>query len=253
MAGASPRLYQKVVDALAASIRSGEFAPGGKLPGERELADRFGVSRPTIREAMIALEIHGLVEIRHGSGITVLDAAPAREAGDGLPTEDLNVGAFEILEARLVVEGGVAALAASVATEEDVQVLTGLLGEMTHSDVAVSAEADRQFHLHLARMTGNGPLLDTVETLWQLRSRSRLASIIEHRAEGSGREARALEHEQIIEAMRLRDPAAARQAMHSHLERVRQHLLDATETEEMESLLERQRANRSALSRRSVF
>jgi GntR family transcriptional repressor for pyruvate dehydrogenase complex len=253
MAEPSLRLYQRVVEGLATSIRKGDFGHGDKLPGERELAERFGVSRPTIREAMIALEIHGLVEIRHGSGIYVIDTSGAPAQAEERPREDLNVGAFEILEARIIVEGGVAAIAAALVTEEDLEILDDLACKMQQADIAASVEADRQFHLHIARMTNNGPLIDTVENLWRLRTQSLLAFNIERRASGGGREARNEEHREVVAALRKRDPVAARQAMQNHLERVREYLLDATETEEMESLLKRQRATRRAISQRSVF
>ena len=73
MLSASQRLYRKVADELAAAIRGGAWRTGQKLPSERDLAERYGVSRPSIREAMIALEIYGLVEIRQGSGIYVVE------------------------------------------------------------------------------------------------------------------------------------------------------------------------------------
>src|ERR1700759_4895837 len=102
------KLYQQIARRIAASIEDGRYAPGDKLPSERELADEFGVSRPTIRDAMIALEFQGLVEARQGSGVYVTSAAPAPDD----PT-DLEVNALEWTEARRLFEGEACALSAA--------------------------------------------------------------------------------------------------------------------------------------------
>ena len=162
MLSASQRLYRKVADELAAAIRGGAWRTGQKLPSERDLAERYGVSRPSIREAMIALEIYGLVEIRQGSGIYVVEP---RAGTRGAEMEDLDVGAFELLEARIIIEGGAAAVAATAASEADIARLAGLLDAMERSAAAQSEALDREFHLELARLTRNGPLLDAIETL----------------------------------------------------------------------------------------
>jgi GntR family transcriptional regulator, hexuronate regulon transcriptional repressor len=106
------RLYQAVAERLAKSIAAGDFKPGDRLPAERDLAEQFDVSRTTIREAIIALEIQGVVEVRIGSGVYVTKSQPK---GKALPIE-MDIGAFELTEARLLLEGEVAALAAVNAT-----------------------------------------------------------------------------------------------------------------------------------------
>src|SRR5437868_9297522 len=95
------KLYQQIARRIAAAINDGRYGPGDKLPSERELADDFGVSRPTIRDAMIALEFQGLVEARQGSGVYVnaVASAPTEDPGD------LEVGALELTEARRLFEG----------------------------------------------------------------------------------------------------------------------------------------------------
>ena len=249
MLSASQRLYRKVADELAAAIRGGAWRTGQKLPSERDLAERYGVSRPSIREAMIALEIYGLVEIRQGSGIYVVEP----RAGARGEMEDLDVGAFELLEARIIIEGGAAAVAATEASAADVARLAGLLDEMERSAAPQSEALDREFHLELARLTRNGPLLDAIETLWDLRTKSKLARMIERRAHGGGRLQRDEEHRAILDALTRRDPAGARAAMQSHLEKVRDFLLESTETEEIQKLRDQQRQAREALTRRSVY
>ncbi len=249
------RLYRRVADQLAQSIRDGVYRPGEKLPAERELAESFGVSRPTVREAMIALEIFGIVEIRHGSGIYVIEPAGAQPA----PVEaeamndDLNVGAFELIEARILIEGEMAAMAAAAATEADIAILNDLIGRMQTGEDEACDEADHEFHEHIARLTDNGALIDAVGNMWALRKQSRLAARIMTRAQGGGRAARVNEHKRIVKALAARDPAAARAAMRHHLEMVREYLLDATETAEIESLRQNLRAKRDSLARRTSY
>src|SRR4051794_27437335 len=107
------KLYQQVAAAIAEGITAGRYRRGGRLPSERDLAEEFKVSRPTIREAMLALEIRGMVEARHGSGVYVTEGA-----ADQAPAPELDIGAFELTEARVLFEGEAAALAATTITDE---------------------------------------------------------------------------------------------------------------------------------------
>src|SRR5690606_39539088 len=113
--GSSPKLYQRVANAIVARIRSGKYPRGERLPPERELAEEFGVSRPTVREAMIALEIRGIVEARRGSGIYVVDTAPPDTSSN-----EQDIGPFEVTEARRLFDGEAAALAAAIITDEEI-------------------------------------------------------------------------------------------------------------------------------------
>src|SRR2546427_8312532 len=105
------RLYRQIADQIRTLIRSGEFPPGSRLPPERDLAKQLGVSRPSVREALIALEVEGLVEVRIGSGIYVQRSAAARN-GDEASAVHAEAGPFELLRARQVIESECAALAA---------------------------------------------------------------------------------------------------------------------------------------------
>src|SRR5438128_40201 len=111
----SDRLYRRIARQLSELIAAGEFAPGQRLPAERGLAEQLGVSRPSVREALIALEIEGKVEVRVGSGVYVTDGKPAK-AALALASVPQGEGPFELLQARMTVEGEVAALAAAGAT-----------------------------------------------------------------------------------------------------------------------------------------
>jgi DNA-binding FadR family transcriptional regulator len=221
---AAKKLYRRIADQIAEDIDQGTFVVGGRLPPERDLAVRFGVSRASVREALIALEIMGRIEARHGVGIVVTSPSEA-----ALPISDSEIGAFELIEARRLVEGEIAAMAASLIDEEALAQLEELKIRMSHPDPDVSEEADREFHLVIARTTGNGALVATVEALWDWRYSSHLARKTLKRAADLGMASRMSEHEGVLDALKAKDPQAARLAMHSHLSRVIDDLLDATE------------------------
>src|ERR1044072_3249977 len=122
------KLYQRIAEEIAAGIAEGRYKPGSRLPGERDLAEAFAVSRPTIREAMIALKMRGLVETRQGSGIYVTQAPPMTPA----PAPELDVGAFELNEARVLFEGEAAALAATSIEAETLAELDRVLELVEH-------------------------------------------------------------------------------------------------------------------------
>ena len=178
------------------------------------------MSRPTIREAMIALEIMGIVEIRDRSGIYVVNSGgTSTEERDKVP--DLSVGAFELVEARILIEGDAAGVAAECATAEDIHTLKACIEDMASHDPEVCETADRTFHVYIASMTHNGALIAAVELLWDLRRKSPLAAQIMNRAQGGGLGARIAEHANIKRALETNNPVAAREAMREHLEQVR--------------------------------
>src|SRR4051794_12008318 len=113
------RLYRQIADQIAGLIANGEFAPGSRLPAERELAASLGVSRASVREAIISLEMGGHVEVRVGTGIFVA-GKPANAAA---PAGDAGPGPFDLLNARKVVEGEIVALAATNAKAADIDAL----------------------------------------------------------------------------------------------------------------------------------
>ena len=242
------KLYRRIADSVAEAIESGQYKLGDRLPTERELAEQYGVSRPTLREAMIALEMLGMIEARHGLGIYVTgDVRPVTPASSE-PTAD--IGAFELIEARRLFEGEAAALAATAITEDQILELEALMGRMAREEEIQGEDADREFHMVIARASGNGAIIATIENLWDWRNRSPLARNILTRARGMGLEPRIVEHRRVFEALKARDPAAARQAMRDHLERVIDHLLHATETEAVERAKLETGARRSAIAKR---
>ena len=226
------RLYEQVAEDLAARIAAGEHKVGERLPSERDLAQSFGVSRPTIREAVIALELDGLVDVKMGSGVYVLAKRPT-----GGKAGETDIGPFELLEARRAVEGEACAMAALRMTPDIVGRLRALVDEMEDEnarDVVMSEDADRRFHMAIAEATQNSAMIQSVRALWEARSRSPQHQFLSQKVRAAGVKPRINEHAAIVEALNMGDASAARAAMRDHLTRVIESLLEATETEAME-------------------
>ena len=210
------RLYRQIADQIRSLIRSGEYAAGSRLPPERDLARQLGVSRPSVREALIALEVEGLVEVRIGSGIYV--RAPGEDAKAAAP--DAPAGPYELLRARYVIESECAALAAKAAKRTQVQAIEAALDEMDqemgtgHQPLA----GDRLFHLRIAEATGNGALVHVIKLLWDERT-GPLYQQLEHHYDSPGLWRAAMnEHRAVLKSIAARDPEAARSAMQRHLD-----------------------------------
>lgn len=241
------RLYERVAQTLASEVMAGTWPIGSRMPSERELAVRFEVSRPTIREALIALEVDGLVEVITGSGVYV--TAHTRKAGTPAP---MDIGPFELLEARARVEGEAAALAARHISDETIAELEALVAEMEAEnarDVVMSEDADRRFHVTIARATDNSAMAYVVEALWDVRSQSLQTVKFLEKVRSEGIKPRIDEHSRIVEALRRRDPDAARTAMRDHLRGVAEMIFKATEAE----ALERARAEVAETRQRYAF
>jgi len=217
------RLYRQIADQLATLIAAGEFPPGSRLPPERELAEKLGVSRASVREAVICLELGGAVEVRVGTGIFVCDARAAR-AGAAYGTRIVNdaPGPFELLAARALIEGEIAAIAARSIRAPRLAALRETITRMrAHGDDAIERDAaDRAFHLTIAEATGNGALVLSVATLWDLRHGALWAATEQHFHTRALRAKTLADHEAIADALAARDANAARLAMRRHLSRV---------------------------------
>jgi DNA-binding FadR family transcriptional regulator len=224
------KLYRRVCDAVMQRLNDGEFAVGARLPTERELAETYKVSRPTVREAMVALEMLGIVDMRKGSGIYVVGHEPNENVA-----AHLDVGAFELMEARRVYEVETAGLAATRIDKADLGELEALIVLMEQEDELSGELADRNFHLVIARATGNSAMVAVTTELWELRARCDLARTIMERARGTGLAPRIAEHRVILEALKAGSAQGARQAMQAHLDAVIEHLLDRTENDVIEA------------------
>lgn len=215
------RLYQQIADRIAVLISDGEFKLGSRLPPERDLAVQFGVSRPTVREALIALEIAGLVEVRTGSGAYVTRVNPdGKLNGKAAEIDYAGPGAFDLITARRVVEPAVAALAAQMATKDDVASVAAALEEFErhwHGTHWEKLEADKGFHVSLAAASHNPLLLKIIEDLWADMFGPIFAVLSERTQLTNRQEMTFQDHRIILSCVERRDPVGAASAMNNHL------------------------------------
>jgi DNA-binding FadR family transcriptional regulator len=219
------RLYQKLARRLFNELAAGRYAVGDRLPAERDLALEHSVSRPTVREALIALEAQGFIEVRVGSGAYVSSLPGQKD------TPSFHVTAFELTEARLVIEGEAAALAAIHISDAELDDLDRLVGLMADENLRSdgSEQADQEFHATIARATRNAAIERTVKDLWSMRASSPETALLLAKARTAKVQPVVEEHRIVVDALRSRDPRQARAAMRQHLKAVLDHLLFATE------------------------
>jgi GntR family transcriptional regulator, transcriptional repressor for pyruvate dehydrogenase complex len=220
------RISETIVDQIRQLMRQGQLRPGDRLPAERDLCERFGVSRVTVREALRMLESSGLVEIRVGARGGAFVTVPTSEhVGDGL-ADMLSLSALtaaDVTEVRLILEMGIVPLVCARATEEDLAALEEIcersreaIGNGTYT-MALSAE----FHARVAASTHNpalGMLVDSFRGPIRMSLESAKATAPEMGVLGTE------EHERFTEAVRRRDPAEATRIMREHLERTAHRL-----------------------------
>jgi len=211
-----PRLYRVVADRIQQLIVAERILPGERLPSERDLATKLSVSRASLREALIALDLGGAIEVRGGSGVYV---SALREADAALP--EAGPGPFEVLSARRLIEAEIAAIAARVATDSAIDAILKAVQEMeaSHANKASNEHADRNFHLAIARATGNSALVGSLSYLWDQRGHL-WHRLKEHFQTEELRQETLKDHRHIFEAIASHDAAAAKKAMRAHLERV---------------------------------
>jgi len=235
---AEQRLYQSVANQIRGLIESGEFPVGSRLPGERDLAERLGVSRVTIREAEIALEAQGWISIRTGSGVYVQQ----RQDPTALP----QVSAFDLTAARAIIEAEAAALAASHITEAEILELEELILAMSGPGISdeSAAMADQKFHLAIARIGGNPVMEHCVSLIWRIRNELPQVRQVYGRVCHNDSQARTDEHAEILAALRRRDPHASRNAMRVHFHRLFEAMLEATESAALAEVRQRTEQDR---------
>jgi DNA-binding FadR family transcriptional regulator len=210
------RLYRQIAEQIRALIAKGEAAPGERLPAERDLARRLRVSRPSLREALIALEVEGLLDVRVGSGIYVTQPGERHRAVE-IEGES---GPFEVIRARRLIEGECAALAAKNAGPAQLRAI-----RKAHAHMLDEAkrhynplEADRAFHVRIAEASGNSALVLVLQTLWDQRM-GPLYRALERKLEYPAMAAETVrEHQAILTAIVRRDAGGARAAMRKHMD-----------------------------------
>ena len=199
------RLYRQIADQLRQLIDHGEYTVGSRLPAERELADMLGVSRPTVREALIALEVEGRLRIRVGSGIYVNAQPPSESAPAPMPIE----GPFEVLRARAFVESAVAEEAARRATPEDIARLDAILAEVDGQSLSIErwVDLDRASTAPWSRRSATSCCCARVGELFDQRINPYFVQLARHIWNDSTWRAAHVEHMAIRDAIAARHPA----------------------------------------------
>jgi DNA-binding FadR family transcriptional regulator len=211
------RLYRQISDQLRKLIVDGEFQVGSRLPSERDLAVQLGVSRPSLREALIALEVEGYIEVHMGSGIYVRPSPTLVEGEIDLSTEE---GPLELIRAREMIEGEVAQAAATNASDAQIEAIDEAFQAMI-ADTGNGInplQADRLFHIRVAEATGNSVLVGLVTQLFDARLGPLFKRLHSHFDSRVVWLEAIDEHAQVMQALRARDPLAAREAMRRHMD-----------------------------------
>ncbi|MGA2550105.1 MAG: FadR/GntR family transcriptional regulator [Burkholderiaceae bacterium] len=211
------RLYRQIGDQLRSLIKAGAFEAGSRLPAERTLAVQLGVSRPSLREALIALEVEGWIEVRMGSGIYVCEPNRDRDAGFDLEGEE---APLELIRARRLVEGEIAAAAARVGRKPQFDLIEEAIERMQRATNAGinPLEADRLFHIRVAQTTGNSVLIGLVARLFDARLGPLFSKLDGHFETPEVWTQAIAEHREVLKALRARDPSRARAAMRRHMD-----------------------------------
>ena len=223
---ANRKLYVQIADQIRDLILSGELRRGTQLPSERDLARSFGVSRPTVREALIALEVAGLVEVRVGVGAFVSGTR------DHDAISEHGASPIEVMRVRRLLEPEAAALAARNVDRYQRARLEKALADMARQTRQGTwcAGNDRAFHMTIAEASANEVLRGQLEALWNMRTHDIDKRFHQHLADMSDVRERILrDHTSISRAIASRDSDTARHAMTAHLDFVGQAMVDVWE------------------------
>lgn len=207
------RLYRQIADQLRSLIEHGEYEVGTRLPPERDLATQLGVSRPSVREALIALEVEGLVEVRMGSGIYVRPHDPQQQQRVS------SDGPLETIRARQLIEAELAAHAATHMKKAQIVGLRNALALMQHEVDAghLPTRGDRLFHERIAEASENSVLQRIVCELFDERHNPLFEQLGTHFESVRSWNMAIAEHHAILDAIASHSPDAARAAMAAHL------------------------------------
>ncbi|MDB6178376.1 FadR/GntR family transcriptional regulator [Paracoccus sp. Z330] len=221
------RLFAEVAQRIASLIRARGLAPGAKLPSEAELVAELGVSRPTLREALVALEVTGVVTVRKNAGAFVSAAPTQNLMTIGFDGE---YGPFEQLEARLAIEPYAAYLAAQRRPDDLPRKMETTIIQMLkeHEDGFRTEIGDRDFHLLIAAACGNQLIENTIIQMWKMREKGQLWPELQKRVRVDEARTRAVyDHMRILDAIRRQDGEAAQSEMRQHLQAVMDSLDEA--------------------------
>lgn len=207
------RLYEQLVERLLALIHEMDLVPGDRLPPERELSAGLGVSRASVRQALVVLEVQGLVAVRHGEGAILLDTRPDAAVLSAVAAHTRRL--TEVIEAREALEVKLASLAARRRTEEDLERIEAAL-DLMEREVASGErglEGDERFHGAVTVAARSGLLADLMQEISAAIRESRIESL----SQPDRPHASLASHREIAEAIRSRDEDAAAEAMQRHI------------------------------------
>ena len=224
------RQYELIARQIAQLIDDGVFPVGSRLPGERRLAERLNVSRLTVREAGIALQATGRVEVKTGSGVYVADVS--KRYNCAMP----QVSGVELTQARLLFESAVAAFAAPQMDDVTLARLDRLVEIMKTGSNQEAENADQDFHMTIAQASQNSVICFVVQALWSCRNGLQNVKALHDAVCSEEAPQRADEHAAILDALRARDAAATRDAMRRHFSRLIGAMLDVTEALEADEI-----------------
>ena len=216
------RLYEQIVQQIEESILHGDLKTGDQLPAERELAQRFGVSRTAVREAVKALREKGLVEAYSGRGTFITNGRShaMRQSLDWMSRSNNVDGSAQLAEVRAILEPEIAALAATRMEDQYLATMREAVATMDRSlrDPDAYIEADLDFHLALAEGAANPLILSLIDSIVGLLREQRMRIF---NVQG-GAERGQVHHKRILEAIEKRDAENARATMRAHLQQIRQ-------------------------------
>ena len=213
------RLYRQIAKQIQTLISSGEFAVGSRLPAERDLATQLKVSRPSVREALIAMEVEGLIEVRTGSGIYVKSLGKRGNSKTRANNTTLEWGPLEVMRARFLIEAEMAALAAENATANDLKAMKLALKGMQKDATAgrIPRDHDIAFHMAIANACANSVMLDTLDQYLQARTGPLFERLGDYFESPASWVAAIEEHQEVLDAIEAHDPQRARKTMQKHL------------------------------------
>lgn len=218
--GLSAKPYQQTADRIRTLIESNGYEPGVRLPAERELAELLKVSRPTVREALIALEVVGFIQIRMGSGVYLSPRKSSASTTKKAAKVKTDMSPFQLLEARRLVESEITALAAISRSPEQLSALRAAIKDMESR--AKSGQdplvADHRFHLLVSQASGNLVMANLVDQLFAARLGVLFSRLSTYFDTGNSWNEAIREHKAIFKAIQAQDPDAAREAMREHMD-----------------------------------
>lgn len=245
---ANTRRYVAIGRDLKKQLSDNIYEVGQRLPTERDIAESYGVSRTVVREAIIMLEIEGLVQVRKGSGVYIMKLPHAVNpylnelnensnvlisAFSGLTGTD--IGPFELLQARQLIESNIAEFAACQITKLEISELKKIL-EKEKKCIELgetNEDLDRDFHILIAEATKNTFLVDVIKLMWRMRLESKMwAQLHSHIETVDYRKTWLNDHALILSSLQKRDPLGAKKAMWQHLENVKTTLLKLSDVDD---------------------